>query len=173
MRRCAPAGRRSFSRLVRCRVFPTPVILALDFSNVWNSSRQTLPTIGTFLPKSPPRWKCGLAVFRAAGSCACIRSRGLTGSTGSPPPAPLISAQAPSHQMRLRRIPGHAVKSPRVIAYATSRPFSARPIQPRRVSWRRRQRRPRRTLRRRSRDDAGPCPRWGQSRHGRDCRGFV
>lgn len=113
-------------------------------------------TSSPFLPRSLKIR--GLAAFRAAGSCACIRSRGLTGSTSSPPPAPLIPSQAPSHQNRLRRIPGHAVKSPRVIAYATSRPFSARPIQPRRVPSRRRQRRTRRPLRLRPVDDAGPCP---------------
>ena len=91
---------------------------------------------------------CGLPAFRAAGSCACIRSRGLTGSTSSPPPAPLIPSQAPSHQNRLRRIPGRGLKSPRLsLLRASPGPFSARPVQPRRVPWRRRQRRARRSLR--------------------------
>ncbi len=44
---------------------------------------------------------------------------------------------------------------------ARSGPCSARPIQPRRVPSRRRQRRTRRPLRLRPGDDAGACPRWG------------
>ncbi len=44
-----------------------------------------VPKRATVAPFTTRIVLCGLAAFRAAGSCACIRSRGLPGSTSSPP----------------------------------------------------------------------------------------
>jgi hypothetical protein len=103
---------------------------------------------------------------RRFSCCRFLRLHSLTRASRldklAAAPAPLIPAQAPSHQNRLRRIPGRGLKSPRLSSLrASPGPFSARPIQPRRVIWRRPPRRTRRPLRLRPAEAAGACPRWG------------
>ena len=55
---------------------------------------------------------CGLAAFRAAGSCACIRLRGLPGSTSSPP-RPLRSFRRKPRHPKISCVESQAADSNR------------------------------------------------------------
>ena len=70
MRRLAPAERRSFSRLGRCRVFPTSGFSATTLSNAWTPHRMR----PRFARSSPPR-PCFKCRFRRAPCTPPVETR--------------------------------------------------------------------------------------------------
>lgn len=86
----------------------TPELVA-----AWPLSRHSVYQNGPRQPISPHALQlCGLAAFRAAGSCACIRLRGLPGSTSSPP-RPLRSFRRKPRHTKISCVESQAADSNR------------------------------------------------------------